>query len=126
MPLSETILTVMREFQSAFSQPTWSKVQYLIVGTILARGRRTVTAALRQVGLNEETHFSLYHHVLNRARWNALDLSRRLLRLLVRSFQTGGGRLTFVIDGTLGRPWGRRSERPGDYHKPPASSKQRS
>ena len=51
MPLSESILTVMREFQSAFSQPTWSKVQLLIVGTILARGRRTVTAALRQVGL---------------------------------------------------------------------------
>lgn len=126
MPLSDTILTVMREFQSAFSQPTWSKVQLLIVGTILARGRRTVTAALRQVGLNDETHFSLYHHVLNRARWNALDLSRRLLRLLVRSFQTCGGSLTFIIDETLERRWGRHIKRRGHYHDPLASSKQRS
>lgn len=126
MPLSETILTVMREFQSAFSQPTWSKVQLLIVGTILARGRRTVTAALRQVGLNDETNFSLYHHVLNRARWNALDLSRCLLRLLVRTFQTCGGTLTFIIDETLERRWGRRIKRRGHYHDPLASSKQRS
>lgn len=126
MPLSDTILTVMREFQSAFSQPTWSKVQLLIVGTILARGRRTVTAALRQVGLNEETHFSLYHHVLNRARWNLLDLSRHLLRLLVRTFETCGGTLTFVIDETLERRWGRRIKRRGHYHDPLASSKQRS
>ena len=126
MPLSDTILTVMREFQSAFSQPTWSKVQLLIVGTILARGRRTVTAALRQVGLNDETQFSLYHHVLNRARWNALDLSRRLLGLLVRSFQSCGGTLTFVIDETLERRWGRRIKRRGHYHDPLSSSKQRS
>jgi len=84
-----------------------------------------VTAALRQVGLNEETHFSLYHHVLNRARWNALDLSRRLLRLLVRSFQTCGGTLTFVIDETLERRWGRRIKRRAHYHDPLASSKKR-
>jgi len=126
MPLSETILTVMREFQSAFSYPTWSKVQLLIVGAILARWRRTVAAALRQVGLNDESNFSLYHHVLNRARWNALDLSRRLLRLLVRSFQACCGRLTFVIDETLERRWGRRIKRRGHYHDPLRSSKKRS
>jgi DDE superfamily endonuclease len=126
MPLSDTILTLMREFQSAFSQPTWCKLQYLIVGTILARGRRTVAAALRQIGLNDEAHFSLYHHVLNRARWNALDLSRRLLQLLVRTFQTCGGTLTFIIDETLERRWGRRIKRRGHYHDPLASSKKRS
>src|ERR1043165_3565868 len=113
MPLSETILTVMHQFQSAFSQPTWRKVQLLVVGTILARGRRTVTAALRQVGLKDAAHFSLYHHVLNRARWNALDLSRRLLRLLLRTFETCGGTLTFIVDETLERRWGRRLKRRG-------------
>jgi hypothetical protein len=126
MPLSDSILTVLQEFQSAFSYPTWSKVQLLIVGTIPARGRRTVAAALRQVGLNDQSNFSLYHHVLNRARWNALDLSRRLLRLLVRTFVTVGGSLTFVIDETLERRWGRRIKRRGHYHDPLASSKKRS
>jgi hypothetical protein len=50
MFLSEPIMSVWCEFESAFSQPTWSKIQVLIIGTLIARGRRTVTAALRQMG----------------------------------------------------------------------------
>jgi hypothetical protein len=126
MSLSEPMMSVLCEFESAFSQPTWSKVQVLIVGTLLARGRRTVTAALRQMGLHEASHFSLYHHVLNRACWSALGLSRRLLVLLVRTFVRVGGELTFVIDETLERRWGRRIAKRGHYRDPLASSKQRS
>jgi hypothetical protein len=125
MSLSQPIVTVLQEFASAFSQPTWSKVQVLIVGTLLARGRRTVAAALRQTGLSEALNFSLYHHVLNRAQWSALELSRRLLSLLVRTFVVGGGALTFVIDETLERRWGRRINKRGHYRDPLASSKQR-
>jgi DDE superfamily endonuclease len=80
----------------------------LIIGTLLARGRRTVAAALRQMGLHEAPIFSLYHHVLNRARWSTLDVRRRLVHVLVRTFVTVGGDLTFVIDETLERRWGRR------------------
>jgi hypothetical protein len=38
MSLSQPLVTVLQEFGSAFSRPTWSKVQVLIVGTLLARG----------------------------------------------------------------------------------------
>jgi hypothetical protein len=62
-----------------------------------------VTTGLRQMGWCEASHFSLYPHGLDRARWSALALSRRLLWLLVRTFVVVGGDLTFVIDGTLGR-----------------------
>jgi DDE superfamily endonuclease len=126
MSLSEPMMSVLCEFESAFSQPTWRKVQVLILGTLLARGRRTVTAALRQMGLHEASNFSLYHHVLNRACWSALELSRRLLVLLVRTFVAVGGELTFVIDETLERRWGRRIAKRGHYRDPLASSKQRS
>jgi DDE superfamily endonuclease len=126
MSLSEPLMSVLCEFESAFSQPTWSKVQALILGTLLASGRRTVTAALRQMGLHEASNFSLYHHVLNRARWSALGLSRRLLVLLVRTFVAVGGELTFVIDETLERRWGRRIAKRGHYRDPLAASKQRS
>jgi hypothetical protein len=34
MSLSQPIITVLQEFESAFSQPTWSKVQVLIVGSL--------------------------------------------------------------------------------------------
>jgi hypothetical protein len=126
MSLEDPITTVFHEFESAFSQPTWSKIQVLIIGTLLARGRRTVTTALRQMGLCDASNFSLYHHVLNRARWSALELSRRLLLLLVRTFVIVGGELTFVIDETLERRWGRRINARGHYRDPLASSKQRS
>jgi DDE superfamily endonuclease len=119
-------MIVLCEFASAFSQPTWSKIQVLLIGTLLARGRRMVTAALRQMGLREASNFSLYPHVLNRARWSTLALSRRVLLLLVRTFVAMGGTLTFVIDETLERRWGCRIRKRGHYRDPLASSRQRS
>jgi DDE superfamily endonuclease len=126
MSLSQPIMSVLCAFESAFSQPTWRKIQVLLIGTLLARGRRTVTAALRQMGWHEASNFSLYHHVLNRARWSALELSRRVVLLLVRTFVAVGGELTFVIDETLERRWGRRINTRGHDRDPLASSKQRS
>ena len=65
----------------------------LVIGTLLARGRRTVTAALQQLGLHDEPDFTLFHQVLNRASWSCLTLSRLLLQLLVSTFvQWRGGR----------------------------------
>ena len=127
MPPSTHISTVLTPFQSLFSAPTlrqaqgrlWRKVQHLIIGTLLARGRRTVTAspgsspgqALRHTGQGNTPSFSLYHQVLNRARWSALKGSRRLLTLLVQTFGTPGGTLTFVSAETLERRWGPRLKR---------------
>jgi hypothetical protein len=75
----------------------------LLTGTMLARGRRTVTAALYQTGHQLDTNFSMFHHVLNRARWSPLVVSRHLLSLIVETcFQAGGG-LDRVIDEPLER-----------------------
>ena len=118
--------TVLTPFQSLFSAPTWRKVQRLFIGTLLAYGRRTVTAALRHTGQGDTPSFSLYHQVFNRARWSALQGSRCLLSLLVQAFGTAGGSLTFVIDETLERRWGRRINKRGHYRDPLASSRKRS
>jgi DDE superfamily endonuclease len=126
MSPSQPVVTVLQAFEPAFSQPTWRKVQVLLIGTLLAQGRRTVVAALRQMGLSDVPNFSRYHHVLNRAQWSALELSRCLLVLLVRTFVAVGGALTFVIDETLERRWGRCITKRGHYRDPLASSKQRS
>ena len=45
-------------------------------------GARTVTAALRVMGLAAERHFTNYHRVLNRATWSARQGSRILFGLL--------------------------------------------
>jgi DDE superfamily endonuclease len=126
MPPSGLIVTFLDVFRSEFSQATWIKVVPLILGTILARGRRTVTAALRAVGLENESDFSKYHQVFNRAVWSPRRLARILANLLVRTFMAPGARLTFAIDETLERRWGRRIRIRGHYRDPLASSKEKS
>ena len=71
---------------------------------------------------SEASDFTLYHQVLNRARWSALALSRRLLVRLVRTCVAAGGALTFVSDETLERGWGRRMTKRGHDRDPLASS----
>lgn len=120
------MMRVWCEFESAFSQPTWRNMQGLIVGTWLAHGRQTGTAALRQLGLHEASHVSLSHPGRNRARWSAWALSRRVVLLRVRTFGGVGGGLPFVIDETWERRWGRRIRKRGHSRDPLASSKPRS
>jgi len=126
MSLSPEIVSVIAIFQSAFTSPTWDKAQVLIIGTLLARGRRTVTAALRQMGLGQEENFSLYHHVLNRARWSALALSRLLLQALIKAFVSVNGSLTFVIDEHLERRWGPMIRKRGHFRDSLLSSRKKS
>ena len=123
MSLPLPIMRVLTPFRSAFTAPTWETALVLLVGTLLARGRRTVAAALRQTGHAEDEHFSSFHQVLNRARWSALDLSRRLLRAIVAAFLAGDEAVTVVIDETLERRWGRRITKRGHYQDPLLSSK---
>ena len=75
------LATWMQPFSESFTTPTWQHVLVLIVGAILAPGRRTVAAALRVTGLDQDTHFTNYHRVLNRNRWRSRALARRLLRV---------------------------------------------
>ena len=77
------IQDVLAAFTPAFSRPVWPHAQLLIVGAILARGKRTVSSALRTLGLAHERHFTNYHRVLNRAVWHGWFAAKILLGLLV-------------------------------------------
>jgi len=84
--LPAAIIHVLRHFELAFREPVWEWATILLVGSILAPGKRTVTAALRVMGLSQERQFQNDHRVLNRAKWSSRTLSRILLRLLVQAF----------------------------------------
>jgi hypothetical protein len=116
MSLPEPIIALLVSFQPVFTNPSWQKAMVLLVGTLLARGRRTVTAALRQMGLEETADFSTYHHLLNRARWSPMQLSRCLLGLLIEAFVQTGGTLEIVIDETLERRQGLHISKRGYYY----------
>src|SRR6266487_4965527 len=126
MSLPSSIIAVLAHFEPLFTAPTWKKVVTLLVGTLLARGRRTVTTALRQMGHQMNPQFSVVHHVLNRARWSSLEVSRRLLQALVTTFVGAGGTVEIVIDETLERRWGRNISKRGHWRDSLRSSKERS
>ena len=126
MSLPGTLLPVLEAFRPEFTARTWPKAVTLMLGTILARGRRTVAAALRQMGLHDDPKSSSYHQVFNRAAWSPLHLARRLLAAVIAAFVPPGVGLTFAIDETLERRWGRKIRIRGHYRDPLASSKERS
>ena len=106
LAIPESLAVLLCAFASAFTRPTFEHVQVLVTGTLRPAGRRTVSAALRAVGLDGERHFTTYHRVLNRAVWSPLRLSRILLQLLVTAFLAPEAPLVLLIDGTLERRWG--------------------
>src|SRR6266702_215571 len=95
-PLPEAIIQVLAPFAPLFSHRVWLHAQVLLLGAMVAPGARTVTAALRAMGLAAERRFTNYHRVLNRATWSARQASRILLGLLI---WLPGRRLVLVVDG---------------------------
>ncbi|HEX9035398.1 MAG TPA: transposase [Ktedonobacterales bacterium] len=126
MPCTDPIITLLEPFACLFTVPTWKKALTLLRGTLLARGRRTVTTALWYTGHQQDPHFSAFHQVLNRARWSPLQASQHLLQLLLETFEDVGGRLEIVIDETLERRWGSKIRKRGHYRDSTLSSHQRS
>lgn len=95
--LSSGFAPLLLAFAPLFCPSVWCYAQILLVGAILAPGKRTVTSVLRIVGLDHEQHFQNYHRVLNRARWSGRAASQILLGLLVRSFAPSGPILVALI-----------------------------
>jgi DDE superfamily endonuclease len=110
MSPSDPMLAILAQFQPLFTTPSWKKMMTLLTGTILARGRRTVTAALWQTGHHLDSNFSRFQQVLNRARWSPLEVSRHLLSLIKESFIQAGGGIDVVIDETLSAALGSQDQ----------------
>ncbi len=108
-------------FAPLFSNRVWSHAQVLLVGAILAPGKRTVTSALRVMGKSADEHFQSYHRVLNRAVWSSLAASRRVLSLLIQVFAPTGP-LLIGIDDTIERRRGDKIKAKGIYRDPVRSS----
>jgi len=119
--LPPEIAALLSSFAPLFSRPGWRHAQVLLVGAILAPGRRMVTCALRAVGLAHLPGFQRYHWVLNRAVWSSLDASRILLGLLVATFAPTGP-LVVGIDETIERRRGPKIAATGIYRDPVRSS----
>src|ERR687895_2259148 len=82
---------------------------------MLAPGARTVTTALRVMGLSAERRFTNYHRVLNRATWSARQGSQLLLGLLITFLVPPGATMVLGADNTVERRSGRKIRAKGCY-----------
>jgi hypothetical protein len=114
-PLPEAIIRILAPFAPLFSRRVWCHAQAWLLGAILTPGARTVTAALRVLGLSGERHFTNYHRVLSRATWSALQASRILLGLLVTRMVPLGTPIVLGADDTVERRSGRQIAATGCY-----------
>lgn len=110
--------------QAMYEESTWEKVHIMVVGAVLATGKRTVSAVLRVMGLSQERNYPKYYQVLSRARWSGLEVSLILLRVLLKTLRVEGEPLVFGIDETIERRRGDKISAKGIYRDPVRSSKQ--
>ena len=75
---------LMTRFSIAFSQPTFQRAMVLLIGAILAGGRRTVTGVLQAARSLVAGHFSSYHRVFSRAPWSPWPLGQVLAAAVLR------------------------------------------
>jgi hypothetical protein len=121
--LPPEIIQAIRPFTQVFSERVWDWAQVLLIGAILAPGKRTVTSALRVMGLKDEKQYQNYHRVLNRAKWSSLQASRILLGVLVPVLVAAGVPVVVAADETLERRWGPKIKEKGIFRDAVRSSK---
>jgi hypothetical protein len=120
--LPATMIRLLAPFAPLFSKHVWQHAQVLLLGTILAPGKRTVASALRAMGLDQEKRFHRYHRVLSQATWSSLKVGRVLFGLVVKAFVAEGDPLVVGIDETLERRYGKKIKAKGVYRDPVRST----
>ena len=121
MSIPDEMVAVIAAFAPLFSDRTWVHAQVLIWGALLARGPRTVTAALRAMGRGDEQHWTNFHRVLNRAVWSGLAAAGTLVVLVLRLMP--GAEVVVAIDELLERRSGKQITGRGVYRDPLTSSR---
>lgn len=121
MSVPAWFVPVISAFSPLFSRRVWPQARRLLIGAILAPGKRTVSAALRVLGLADDTHFVTDQRARLRARWSSLHASRILLCLLVNAFVPTGP-LILGLDNTIERCKGPKINARGIYRDPVRSS----
>ena len=99
----------------AFTEPTFKRVVPLLVGAILTRGRRTVTAVLRTMRSLAPGHFSSYHRVFSRAAWG-LWLPGMILARAILAWTDPDQPVLLPVDDTTCQHRGKKVYGKGCHH----------
>jgi hypothetical protein len=117
LTLPFAMATVIGAFAPRSSRRVFEHAKRLVVGAILALGKRTITSVLHVMGRSRDEHCQNDHRVLSRAWWLPLDASRLLLGLLVKAFVPTGP-VVMGIDEPMERRRGETIAAQGLYRDP--------
>src|SRR5438477_9682486 len=92
------------------------RLVWLLVGAVLARGRRTVTSWIRAAGLSGE--YRPCYTTVSAAGKRADSIAARLTHAVVKPLVADAARLTFALDDTPTERYGRYVQGAGVHHNP--------
>jgi hypothetical protein len=101
---------------SALDPRSAPRLAWLLVGAVLARGRRTVTSWVRAAGLSDEYRQS--YTTVSAAGKRTDLMAAHLTHEVVKSLVAGTDRLTLALDDTPTERYGRKVQGAGVYHNP--------
>lgn len=101
---------------SALDPRSAPRLAWLLVGAILARGRRTVTSWIRAAGLSGE--FRQCYTTVSAAGRRTDLIAARLAHDVVKPLVTGADRLVLTLDDTPTERYGRHVQGAGVHHNP--------
>lgn len=112
---------LLMSFSIAFTQPTFQRALVLLVGAILAKGRRTITNLLWNVGDLAGGDPSDYHRVFSRAPWSLWTLGR-ILAIAVIKLAAPDDWIRVAVDCTVAEHKGKKVYGKGCHHDSVRSS----
>jgi hypothetical protein len=106
---------LLMSFSIAFTEPTFQRSLVLLVGAILAKGRRTITNLLWAVGDLAEGDPSDYHRVFSRAPWSLWNVGRVLAVAVIELAATDDW-IRVIVDCTVAESKGKKVYGKGCHH----------
>ncbi len=106
---------LLMSFSIAFTQPTFQRSLVLLVGAIVAKGARTISNLLWNVGDLAEGDPSDYHRVFSRAPWSLWKLGQ-VLAIAVIKLAADDDWIRVVVDCTVAEHKGKKVYGKGCHH----------
>jgi len=102
----------------AFTKATFQRFLLLLLGALLVRSRRTVTAVLAVLGQLAKGHFTSYHRVFSRASWSLWPLARVLAAMVIALAEehNEGNWIIVAGDDTVAEAKGKKVYGKGRHH----------
>jgi hypothetical protein len=124
MQLTPTFGSLLLQFRSVFTTPTFATFLTIATGWCLSFRHRYVTELIQSAGAVHRGHHSRYHRFFSNAAWSIDDLYEALARDAIRTFFPEGT-IELGVDDTLCRRRGLTIFGTGMHHDPLNSSRSR-